>query len=73
MILKKIIKYYKKKQLLSLIGRKLYPYFDGLLLFFLPKKNKEIIKIHIPQSNGVDENDLLLAERIFKSLKKILL
>ena len=69
--LKKILQYYKEKKLLSLIIKKLSPYFDGLLLYFLPKKDKESIKIHIPKTNIIDENDLKLAERIFVSLKKM--
>ena len=70
-ILKKILKHYKKKKLLPLIIKKLSPYFDGFLLYFLPRNNEEIIKIHIPLTNNVDENDLMLAERIFKSFKKM--
>lgn len=70
-LIKKVIYSYKNKVLLKKVQKKIYPYFKGLFLYFVPKKNEENIKVFVSKKIQPDKNDLILAERIFTSFKKM--
>ena len=63
-ILKKILKHYKKKKLLPLIIKKLSPYFDGFLLYFLPRNNEEIINLNSLKNPECLEEYKTIAKRL---------
>jgi len=58
-----------EKRLIKTLKKKLYPYIKGFLLVITLKKTN--FKIHISKNNKIDNRDIPLAERIFKSYKQI--
>ncbi len=59
----------KEKRFLRTLKKKIYPYLVGFFLFFSAKKSD--FKLNISKNRIIDKNDLPLAERIFKSYKKM--
>ncbi len=65
----KIKKIIVEKRFFKSVKKKIFPYFKGFLLIFC--KNRNLIKIHTSKNREVDKQDIVLAERIFNSFKKI--
>jgi putative sugar O-methyltransferase len=65
----KIKKAISEGRFFKTVQKKIYPYIKGFFLFFSLDKKK--IKIYTAKLNQIDRNDLVLAERIFKSFKLI--
>jgi len=59
----------KEKRFFKTLKKKIYPYLIGFFLFFSAKKSD--FKLHITKNRNIDKDDLPLAERIFKSYKKM--
>lgn len=59
----------KEKRFFSTLKKKIYPYLVGFFLIFSFKKSE--FKLHLTKNKNIDKKDLPLAERIFKSYKKM--